>query len=43
MDEKNPTTPDQNDPLAVTTTDRKTQNSTPTVYPYVDFINRTEP
>ena len=43
MDDKNTAAPAQDDPLAVTTTDRKTQNSTPTVYPYVDFVNRTEP
>ena len=43
MDDKNPATPAQDDPLAVTTTDRKTRNSTPTVYPSVDFVNRTEP
>lgn len=42
MDDKNPATAEQNDPRAESSI-RKTDNSTPTVYPSVEFVNRTEP
>jgi hypothetical protein len=42
MDDKNPATAEQNDPHAEAYI-RKTDNSTPTVYPSVEYVNRTEP
>lgn len=43
MDEKSIDAGQQGDQPAAATTNRKTNNTTPTVYPDVDFVNRTLP
>lgn len=43
MDDKNGATNQQDDPLPAATTNRRTDNTMPTVYPDVDFVNRTLP
>ena len=43
MDDQNDATGQQDAPLPAATTNKKTNNTMPTVYPDVDFVNRTLP
>lgn len=43
MDDKNGAAGGQDDSLPAATTNKRTNNTVPTVYPEVDFVNRTLP